>query len=67
MGDCQCMRDRFDEFRQQGTYRRSEMEAMLAFGKPLARFPNFERAGPTVRPPRWRFRVIDELKVDLKA
>ena len=43
------------------------MEAMLAFGKPLARFPNFERAGPTVRPPRWRFRVIDELKVDLKA
>ena len=45
----------------------ARMEAMLAFGKPLARFPNLERAGPTVRPPRWRFRVIDELKVDLKA
>jgi cytochrome P450 len=44
----------------------ARMEATLAFGKLLARFPNFERAGPTVRPPRWRFRIIDELKVDLK-
>ncbi len=45
----------------------ARMEASLAFGKLLARFPNFERAGPTVRPPRWRFRIIDELKVDLKV
>ena len=45
----------------------ARMEASLAFGKLLERFPNFERAGPTVRPPRWRFRIIDELKVDLKA
>ena len=45
----------------------ARMEASLAFGKLLARFPHFERAGPTVRPPRWRFRIIDELKVDLRA
>ena len=45
----------------------ARMEASLAFGKLLARFPNFERAGPTVRPPRWRFRIIDELKVALKG
>lgn len=45
----------------------ARMEASLAFGKFLARFPRFERAGPTVRPPRWRFRVIDELKVELRA
>ncbi len=43
----------------------ARMEATLAFGKLLARFPHFERAGPTVRPSRWRFRIIDELKVDL--
>lgn len=43
----------------------ARMEATLAFGKLLARFPNFERAGPTVRPPRWRFRIIDELQVAL--
>jgi len=42
------------------------MEASLAFGKWLARFPDFERAGPTVRPPRWRFRVIEELRVDVR-
>ena len=45
----------------------ARMEASLAFGKLLARFPQFERAGTTVRPPRWRFRIIDELKIDLKA
>jgi cytochrome P450 len=44
----------------------ARMEASLAFGKWLARFPDFERAGPTVRPPRWRFRVIDELKVAVR-
>ncbi|MFN0160644.1 MAG: cytochrome P450 [Burkholderiales bacterium] len=44
----------------------ARMEASLAFSRLLARFPEFERAGPTVRPPRWRFRVIDELKVDLR-
>ena len=45
----------------------ARMEASLAFGRLLARFPHFERAGPTVRPPRWRFRIIDELKVALRA
>ena len=44
----------------------ARMEASLAFGKLLARFPKFERAGPTVRPPRWRFRIIDELKIELR-
>jgi cytochrome P450 len=45
----------------------ARMEASLAFGRLLARFPDVERAGPTVRPPRWRFRIIDELKVALKG
>ncbi|MEZ5728349.1 MAG: cytochrome P450 [Burkholderiaceae bacterium] len=45
----------------------ARMEAYVAFGKLLARFPDFERAGPTVRPNRTRFRVIDELRVDLGA
>lgn len=45
----------------------ARMEASLAFGRLLARFPHFERAAPTVRPPRWRFRIIDELKIDLRA
>lgn len=45
----------------------ARMEATLAFSGLLRRFPNFERAGPTVRPARWRFRVIDELKIDLRA
>jgi len=44
----------------------ARMEATLAFGKLLARYPNFERAGPTVRPPRCRFRIIDELQIALK-
>ncbi|MBL8379170.1 MAG: cytochrome P450 [Burkholderiales bacterium] len=44
----------------------ARMEASVAFRRLLARFPGFERAGATVRPPRWRFRVIDELKVDLR-
>jgi hypothetical protein len=44
----------------------ARMEAQLAIGQLLARFPRMERAGPTVRPPRWRFRVIDELRVDLR-
>lgn len=45
----------------------ARMEAMVAFGKFLARFPRFERAGPTVRAPRTRFRIVDELRVDLRA
>ncbi len=45
----------------------ARMEAGLAFGRLLARFPRFERAGPAVRPPRWRFRIIDELKIDLRV
>ncbi len=45
----------------------ARMEAGLAFGRLLARFPRFERAGPAVRPPRWRFRISDELKIDLRV
>ncbi len=43
----------------------ARMEARLAFGRMLERFPDFERAGPTVRPHRSRFRVIDELRIRL--
>jgi len=45
----------------------ARMEAMVAFTKLMDRFPNLRRAGPTVRPDRSRFRVIDELKVELAA
>ncbi len=45
----------------------ARMEATLAFGRLLARFPGFRRAGPTVRAPRTRFRVIEELRIDLRT
>lgn len=45
----------------------ARMEAQVAFGRLLARFPRLRRAGPTVRPDRSRFRVVDELQVELLA
>lgn len=45
----------------------ARMEGRLAFGTLLERFATIERAGPTVRPHRSRFRVIDELRVSVKA
>ncbi len=45
----------------------ARIEAQIAFTKILARFPNFSRAGPTIRPHRTRFRVVEELRVDLNA
>ncbi len=44
----------------------ARIEAAIAFGKLLERFPRLRRAGETVRPARWRFRVIDELRVTLE-
>ncbi len=43
----------------------ARMEAQVAFSRLLARHPRFERAGPTRRAPRTRFRVIDSLPVRL--
>ncbi len=45
----------------------ARMEASLAFSKLLARFRTIEQVGPTVRPPRARFRVVSELPVRLAA
>ncbi|MBN9461205.1 MAG: cytochrome P450 [Burkholderiales bacterium] len=45
----------------------ARMEAQVAFAKLIERFPRIRRAGPTVRPDRSRFRVVDELKVELVA
>lgn len=44
----------------------ARIEAAIAFSRLLARFPNMARAAPTVRPHRTRFRVVDELLVDLE-
>jgi cytochrome P450 len=44
----------------------ARLEARIAFGRFLDRFPNFQRAGPTVRPNRSRFRIIEELPVALR-
>ena len=44
----------------------ARIEASLAFGRLLERFPNFKRASDTVRPHRSRFRVVDHLLVDLE-
>lgn len=43
----------------------ARMEAQLAFSKLVQRFPGMRRAGPTRRPDRSRFRVVDELRVEL--
>ena len=45
----------------------ARMEASLAFMKLLDRFATIEQTGPTVRPPRARFRVVSELPVRLAA
>ena len=45
----------------------ARMEASLAFSKLLGRFGTIERTGPTMRPPRARFRVVSELPVRLAA
>jgi cytochrome P450 len=44
----------------------ARMEARVAFARLIERFPGMRRAGPTVRPDRSRFRVIDELRVELR-
>lgn len=43
----------------------ARMEAQIAFAKLMERFPRMRRAGPTRRPDRSRFRVVDELRVEL--
>ncbi len=43
----------------------ARIEALIAFSKLLERFPKFARAGPTVRPLRARFRVVERLPVKL--
>jgi len=43
----------------------ARMEAMLAFGKLLQRFPQVRPLAPAVRPHRARFRVIESLEVEL--
>lgn len=44
----------------------ARIEARIAFEKLLERFPRFERAGPTVRPHRSRFRVVESLPLMLR-
>jgi cytochrome P450 len=41
----------------------SRMEATLAFSKLLDRFRTIEQTGPTIRPPRTRFRIVAEMPV----
>jgi cytochrome P450 len=43
----------------------ARMEAMLAFGKLLRRFPGVRPLSPAMRPHRARFRVIESLEVEL--
>jgi cytochrome P450 len=43
----------------------ARMEATLAFGKLLQRFPQVAPLGPAVRPLRARFRVVESLEVEL--
>lgn len=43
----------------------ARIEASIAFARLLDRFPNIQRAGPTVRPQRSRFRVVEKLPVQL--
>jgi len=43
----------------------ARMEATVAFSKLLSRFPEMRRAGPTIRPDRTRFRVVDALPLAL--
>ncbi|MEQ8234518.1 MAG: cytochrome P450 [Gammaproteobacteria bacterium] len=43
----------------------ARIEARIAFGKLLERFPRFRLVAPAVRPHRSRFRVVDELVIEL--
>jgi len=43
----------------------ARMEATIAFSKLFARFGEIRQAGPTVRPQRARFRVVEALPVEL--
>lgn len=45
----------------------ARLEATLAFGKLLQRFPQVRPVGPAVRPLRARFRVVESLEVELGA
>jgi cytochrome P450 len=45
----------------------ARIEAQIAFSKLLARFPKMRQAAPTVRPHRTRFRVVEQLLVDLNG
>lgn len=45
----------------------SRMEATLAFTKLLDRFGTIEQTGPTIRPPRTRFRIVSEMPVRVAA
>ena len=44
----------------------ARIEAAIAFSRLLERFPNFKRASATIRPHRSRFRVVEELHLDLQ-
>ncbi len=43
----------------------ARIEAAIAFSKLVQRFPRLRRAGPTIRPERSRFRVVEQLLVEL--
>ena len=45
----------------------ARIEAAIAFNKLLQRFPDLAPAGPTVRPHRSRFRVVEALPVELRG
>ena len=45
----------------------SRMEATLAFTKLLDRFATIAQTGPTIRPPRSRFRIVSEMPVRVAA
>lgn len=45
----------------------SRMEATLAFSKLLNRFGTIEQTGPTIRPPRSRFRIVSAMPVRVSA
>lgn len=44
----------------------ARIEAAIAFSKLVQRFPRLRRAAPTLRPERSRFRVVEQLLVELE-
>lgn len=44
----------------------ARIEAAIAFSQLIRRFPRLRRAAPTVRPERSRFRVVEQLLVELE-